>query len=363
MGKNNKLGDEVWIDILNRIVLRPRLKAAARGAGIDPSSLFGKIKASIAEPENHQLVWLDTKASFADHLATARRLSIVELDRAALQLGIEGHSQPRFHDGRPVFKTDMQVAGDALTLDDFDWDLKYGSRSRDDVYARDKDGKLIQETVSTPPNAQLVSKLLSSLIPAYRDTATIEHHHSGGVVIEGQAPKALPAPAQRDTLGDTFGLAAPAEREQRPANTLAIPQVCDTSEDFDKKFRRKLVREVVLFRTTDGKLLEPLPDDIVVAGTFQARSFEDAGIKADVVRAETLLDAGFENDWLHELAPNWKPPKKPKVPPPTEEQREQVAQQAQAKIAKEPPSKASARADSENLGYGTPPPGGRRVRL
>ena len=31
----------------------------------------------------------------------------------------------------------------------------------------------------------------------------------------------------------------------------------------------------------------------------------------EVVRAETLLDEGFENDWLRELAPAWKPNPKP----------------------------------------------------
>ena len=31
-----KITDDVWVDILNRVVLRPRLKPAARAAGIDP---------------------------------------------------------------------------------------------------------------------------------------------------------------------------------------------------------------------------------------------------------------------------------------------------------------------------------------
>jgi hypothetical protein len=355
-----KISDDTWVGILNRVVLKPRLKPAARAVGIDPSTLFLKIKQSIADPENHKLVWLDTLDTFANHLQTARRLSIVELDRAALQLGIEGHAQPRFHDGKPVFKTDMQVAADALTLDEMDWIAKYGTRSRDDHYARDKDGKLIQEQVVSPPNAQLVAKLLSSLIPAYREQSTVEHHHTGHVWIEGTQTQAVASPRQDNLLG--FDI--PAEQQRRPTNLLALLRPCVNSEEFDKKFRKKLLREVVLFRDADNKLMPPLPDDVIVAGTPQHRAFQDAGFEINAVRAETLLDEGFENEWLREIAPAWKPTPKPKPVPPTEAECEEVAVKVQQKIANVTPAgKASARYDSENLGYGKPPPGGRRVRL
>jgi hypothetical protein len=99
---------------------------------------------------------------------------------------------------------------------------------------------------------------------------------------------------------------------KRPTNTLAVPRPCASPDEFDKRFRRKLLRNVTLFRDTEGKLLPPLPDDVIVAGTVQARAFEDAGIEVQVVRAETLLDEGFENDWLRDLAPAWKPKPKPK---------------------------------------------------
>ncbi len=355
-----KITDDVWVDILNRVVLRPRLKPAARNAGIDPSSLFLKIKQSIADPENHKLVWLDTLDTFANHLQTARKLAIVELDRAALQLGIEGHSQPRFHDGRPVFKRDLQVEADALTLDEMDWIAKYGSRKRDDTFARDKNGKLIQEQVVSPPNAQLVAKLLSSLIPAYQEQSTVEHHHTGHVWIEGAQTLGV-TPPRHDGL---LGFDAPVDQQQRPTNLLALPRPCVDSSEFDRKFRKNLLREVVLFRDADNKLLPPLPDDVIVAGTPQHRAFQDAGIEINAVRAETLLDEGFGNNWLYELAPQWKPKPKPQSAPPTDGEREEVAVKVQEKIANvTPPGKASARYDSENLGYGKPPPGGRRVRL
>jgi hypothetical protein len=356
------ISDDVWRDILNRLVLRPRLKAAARSAGINPSTLFIKIRQSIDHPDEHMLTWLDRLDTFANHVSAARRLSIVELDRAALTLGLEGHSQPRYHDGKPVFVTDMQVAADALTMDDMSWIDKYGARRGPgpdaDVYARDKDGKLRQEMVTSPPNAQLVSKLLSALIPAYSERATIEHHHSGSVWIEGQTTQPQLSSSSRDHLDSAFGSAAPAAQQQRQTNLLALPRPCVDVAEFNAKYRdKKLLRVVTMFRDAEGKLLPPLPSDVVVAGSRQHLAFLDAQISVEAVRAEMLLDEGYQNPELYELAPAWKP-KKPK--PPTDAERQEIAKQAAVEMAKEKPYR-SMEDRAEGLGRGVPPPGGRRV--
>lgn len=355
------ISDDAWRDILNRLVLKPRLKAAARSAGINPATLFAKIKHSIASPDEHKLTWLDTLAPFHEHVSAARRLSIVELDRAALTLGLEGHSTPRYHDGKPVFSTDLQVASDAMTMDEMSWIEKYGSRRGPgpdaDIYARDKDGKLIQEMVTSPPNAQLVSKLLSSLIPAYSERATVEHHHSGSVWIEGQTAQPQLQSPSHGPLDVAFDV-IPAAQQQRQTNLLALPRPCVDVAEFNAKYRdKKLLRVVTLFRDADGKLLPPLPSDVVIAGSRQHLAFSDAQIPVEAVRAETLLDEGYQNPELYELAPAWKP-KKPK--PPTDAERQEIAKQAAAEMKKEKPYRSmSDRA--EGIGRGTPAPGGRRV--
>ena len=354
-----RIDDDTWRDILNRLVLKPRLKDAARRAGINPATLFTHIKHSIADPENHKLEWLDTVAPFHEHVEAARRLSIAELDRAALTLGLEGHSTPRYHDGKPVFATDMQVAADALTMEDWEWEVAYPGRRRDDIYARDADGKLIQEMVTSPPNAQLVSKLLSSLIPAYSERATIEHHHSGGVWIQGQTAQPQLPSSSHGIIDVAFNV-IPAAQQQRQTNLLALPRPCVDTAEFNAKYRdKKLLRVVTLFRDSDGKLLPPLPSDVVVAGSRQHLAFQDAQIPIEAVRAETLLDEGYQNDFLYELAPAWKP-KKPK--PPTDAERAEIAKQAATAMAKEKPYR-SMDDRAEGIGAGTPPPGGRRVQL
>jgi hypothetical protein len=72
-----------------------------------------------------------------------------------------------------------------------------------------------------------------------------------------------------------------------------------------------------------------------------------------------LLDEGYQNPELYELAPAWKP-KKPK--PPTDAERAEIAKQAAVEMAKEKPY-VSMENRSEGIGRGTPRPGGRRVEL
>src|SRR5437588_1783906 len=355
----NTKDDDVRRDVLNRLVLKPRMKQAARDAGIHPTTLFAYIKKSVAGDPKMVLTWLGHEAPFHQHVNAARKLNIVALDHAARDLAINGHSEPRYYNGKPVYKRDPKIEADALSMDDLEWDATYGDRPRSDTFLRDANDALVQDVIVHPPNPAILVKLLTSLAPEiYGEKSTIEHHHTGGVWIEGGASQqaALPPP---DNFNQDFGLTTPRDEVKRPTNTLAAPRPCANSDEFDKRFRRKLLRNVTLFRDTEGKLLPPLPDDVIVAGTVQARAFEDAGIEVKVVRAEILLDEGFENDWLRELAPAWKPKPKPK---PATIPKEEAAAQAVEKMAKAvPPGKASARYDAENIGYGTPKGGGYRV--
>jgi hypothetical protein len=361
------IDDDTWRDVLNRLVLKPRLKAAARNAGINPTTLFAKIKDSVAAPDKHTLSWLGHDAPFFQHVNAARKLSVVALDHAARDLALNGHSEPRFFNGAPVWRRDPQIEADAITLDELDWIAQYGVRPRTDTLYRDPaTGALEQEKIVHPPNPAVLVKLLTSLAPEiYGERSEVTHTHQGSVWIAGQGSQsALPAPGAMD-FNHNFGLTASRDEAQRPTNVLAIPRPCVDSDEFDKRFRKKLVREVVMFRDTGGKLLPPLPDDVVVAGTIQARAFEDSKIEVTLVRAEQLLDEGFENDFLVALAPDYKRKPKPKLAAPTEAQREEAANKAAEKMAQRsdvvPAGRASARYDAENIGYGWPKPGGRRI--
>ncbi len=361
------ISNDVKRKVLDQLVLAPKMKAAARHAGVPPPTLFRWINESMANPNAHKLSWLGKVAPFHLHVNAARKLSIVAMDHSARDLAINGFEEPRIHDGRPVYVHDHQVAADALTMDDFDWELKYANRKRDDTYARDENGALVQDTVKHPPNPAILVKLLTSLAPSiYGEKSEVSVTHQGSVWIEGgKAGAEIPHHTENPhNFEEAFALHTPADQVQRPNNTLALPRPCADSAEFDAKFRKKLLREVILFRDAEGKLLGSLPDDTIVAGTPQQRAFQDAGCEVNVVHPETLLDEGFENPWLRALCPNYKrkPPKAPAAATTANGVGEPGHPQSSAPPQPKP-GKASARYDSENLGHGTPPPGGRRVQL
>ena len=188
-------------------------------------------------------------------------------------------------------------------------------------------------------------KLLTSLAPEiYGEKSEVSITHGGHVWIEGgaqQTPALMPPP---DDANQLFGLTQRPEDAPRSTAVLVAPRPCANSAEFDAKWRRKLLREVVLFRDADGKLLGPLPDDVIVAGSIQHRAFQDAGIAVDAVHPTTLLDEGFTNDWLVELAPGYKP--KPPKPEPLKAEEEASSPDIvppPTPAAQAPPGKASAR--------------------
>jgi hypothetical protein len=60
----NTKDDDVRRDVLNRLVLKPRMKEAARNAGIHPTTLFGWIKQSLTGDPKMVLTWLGHEAPF-----------------------------------------------------------------------------------------------------------------------------------------------------------------------------------------------------------------------------------------------------------------------------------------------------------
>jgi hypothetical protein len=358
-GKHARPRQEVQVDILNRLTIRPSLKGAARECGINPATIFKWIRESIDDP-SLTLDWLGHKDTFANLVNLARKLQIVVMEHEARSLATLGHSQARWHDGKPCYKHDAKIEADALSMIDEDWTFFYGDRKRSDVFARDESGALIPEEIVSPPNSQLLVKMLASLVPGYAEKSEVSITHAGRVLIEGEGQQpqaALPPPA---SFNESFGLTSRPDQQQRATNVLAVPRPCVDSDEFDARFRKKLLREVVLFRDADNKLLPPLLDDVIVAGSIQHRAFQDAGIEVTAVHPTMLIDEGFENDWLLALALGYKR----KFVPPTPEENLEVAVKAAAVMAaaesKQKPYR-SMEDRAEGIGRGTPPPGGRRV--
>lgn len=360
--RTDKPRHELQADILSRLTVNSSLKACARETGVNPSTVFKWINKSNASGETME--WLGRRDTFGNLVGLARKLQIVVLEHEARSLATLGHSQPRYHDGAPVYRHDAKIASDAMTMSDEDWDFFYAengrSRSRDDVFARDENGALIPEEIVSPPNAQLLVKMLSSLVPGFAEKSELSVTHAGRVLIEGDTQPhqaALPPPA---SFNESFGLTSRPDQVQRQSNVLSVPRPCQNSEEFDAMFRKKLLREVVLFRDSDNKLLDILPDDVLVIGSHQYRALQDAGRNVgSAVHPTTLIDEGYQNDWLKALAPGHKR----KFVPPTPEQNLAVAVKAAVKMAAAEKPYVSLETKSEGIGRGRVPPGGMKVIL
>ena len=300
---NSKDSPDTLRALLNQLILKPRLKASARAVGLHPQTLFSYLRRSRDGDERYIIEWLGRTAPFHVHADAARKLSVVALDHSARDLAINGHSEPRFHDGSPVYKRDPKLVADAL--DPELWEIAHAPRDINDTFMRDKSGALIPEMVTSPPNPALLIKMLASLAPdLYGERSEISVTRSGHVWIEGDASQGMPGGPRRPPqiehdFQESFGMVTKPDPKQRPTNVLAVPAPCKTAKEFDAKFLRKLVREVVIVRGLNGDVEPPLPDDVIVAGSLQDIAFTDAGIEHQTVTAESLIADGYQNDFLH----------------------------------------------------------------
>ena len=301
---NSKDSPDKLREILNNLVLKPRLRQAATKAGLHPVTLFNYLRRSRDGDPKYVIQWLGREAPFHIHADAARKLSIVTLDASARDLAINGHSEPRFHDGEPVYRRDPKLVADAL--DPELWEMVHAPRSISDTFERDEDSALIQETITHPPNPALLVKMLASLAPdLYGERSEININHTGHVWIEGDASRGMPGGPRRPQqiehgdFQESFGMVTRPDPAKRPTNVLAVPAPCKTAKEFDAKFLRKLIRETVLVRDANGDLEPPLPDDVIVAGSPQDIAFTEAGIEHKTVTAESLIAEGYQNDFLH----------------------------------------------------------------
>ena len=153
--------------------------------------------------------------------------------------------------------------------------------------------------------------------------------------IEGQTAQPQLPSSSRDQFGDAFGSAAPAQ-QQRPRRTCLRSRapVSIWRNSTPSIATRNCCGSLRCSATPKGNLLPPLPSDVVVAGSRQHLAFSDAQISVEAVRAETLLDEGYQNDFLMSLHRHGSRRSQSRRPTPSEQE---IAKQAATEMAKEKP--------------------------
>ena len=380
-GRPTKVTPEILTSILNAM-LKPYsgLELVAKAYGISVQAIYKWQKESAqheAEGKTDSpflISYLDTVSWFHRHMAFVRAVAVARIDSRIIEAATSSHFEPLFSQqtGQPFWKVDAKVAADAKSLDEFDWDLAYGGRDRDDVYERDAESRLIQVTKEVAPQPALLIKAASSLLSQTYGEKVAHSVQIGGVVRIGStpAPKQL-APAPTHQILDT-DFTPVDEDASEPVSVLAVAEPPETVAEFEETFGGKRLVEAILFYTEDKKLLPPLADIVIVEGSSIHRTYVEAGIEVDAVPAAPLIAQGYCNSFLLPLATadevaRVKTPEKyvpmPEPEPEPELRRHPRAYNAATGEKFERPTPGGgeryAPADGkERTGYGVPEPGG-----
>jgi len=371
-----KHNSDLLVAILNRLVTHPHceIKATAREFKISPVTIFNW-RAASARDEQADLkdaspfwvLWMDQASYWHRHLILARKLSILRIDERLRDLAINGTKELLFRQGgEPIWQVDPALAADAL--DPKKWQERHGERPITDVFRRGPGGELLQACREVPPNAQMLIKAVSALLPEIYGER-VQHDVTVGGVVRLGAPAAAQKPIAE---ADFTMLAETPEQIKPPKNVLAIAARPATVEEYERQFGGKRLVEGTLFYDATGRLLPPQPDIVIVDDSKLDRAYTAAGILHPVTSAEFLIKQGYCNPFLFKLAPGLSPPLQPepdlerelaslKHPKPHggaplfQPGDEQGAAPRSAAIPAELPGRASARHDAEGIGHGPDP--------
>lgn len=233
---------ENLVKVLDCLTLNPSPTAAARAIGASNKIvwIWGTQSAAKAaqgvpiEDSGFGVAWPDPDGPLvwfheAFQQATKIFLALASLEHLALIGPDAGHKKiARSGDGRITFRIDRRVAADALSMDDFTWELVYGTRAKTDIFERDADGCLIPDVYTEPLPAQLRIHLLRSLLPSQfnpEQRSTSDVHHHGGVLVIGEHKPTKQPNALRDDLESRLAAiraAKDGERVTRPSHPVEV---------------------------------------------------------------------------------------------------------------------------------------------
>lgn len=384
-GRPAKHSPEVLRAILDAM-LKPytglEIVAKAYGLSVQAITLWQRLSAQDEKnsvvPSPWFISYLDQEpAYFHRWMAFVRAVAVSRIDARIIEAATSSHFEPQFNpqSGVPFWRIDAKVAADAKSMDQFDWDLEYGTRDRSDVYERDAEGRLIQVMKEVPPQPAILVKAAASLLSQTYGERVTHDVHLGGVIrvgpSSGPAPRQLaPAPTAQILDADF----APIGDDTEVTNVLVVGETA-TFEEFEETFGGKRLTEAILAYAEDGTLLPPTKGIVIVEGSSVHRAYIEARIEVDAQPAAVLVAQGYCNSFLtklttpEEVARAKQPEQYAPMPPPEPEPALRRHPRAyMADTGEKPPRPAPgggeryARIDSgERTGYGVAPPGGVSV--
>jgi hypothetical protein len=386
MGRPVKHTSDLLAELLDAMVREPHTgpKKIARKHLVSPATFYNWQRESAAHEKagltsTPWLVeWLGNTSWFHRHCQFARAVAIAQIDARIIEGATCSRQEPLFNPqtGSPFWEVDPKIASDAKLLDDDTWHLIHGlDRDKSDIYKRNDAGELIQAHREVPPNPTLLMKAAASLLSAtYGDTVT-HQIQIGGVVRIGST---LATPQVAPPVDVDFLTVDDVQAPQQ-TNVLAVAERPKSVQEFEETFGGRRLVEAVLFYDENGTLLPPLADIVIVQGSEIDRLYIEAGIEHATTPASELLAHGYCNEFLLKLATpaesalvsDLRAKLKAGVKHPLPTHAQPTTERQPLEDITVPATHAIRRVDNsvnridggEQIGYGHPPPGGRRVKI
>jgi hypothetical protein len=254
--------------VLDFIVEHGSIPSAAKSIGASSKLVYIWITQS-SEDEKIGVVdsrfivsWpTEEKQFFHKAALLARRMNAMNYESTLRQQVNEGFQRKLFDSaGKPLWRCDPKIAADALEMDDFEWEITHGRRARSDVFMRDADGALIQETVfDVPASALRIHAARSILGGAWNPSTEVNQTTkiSGGVLVVGARAERPATPLVHDMEARLAEIRANGPQNPKPDRPVEIGGRAD--DPADDKPRAALPPPRLVDHPRAHRAEQPLP--------------------------------------------------------------------------------------------------------
>jgi hypothetical protein len=233
---------EIAETVLDFIVEHGSIPSAAKSIGASSKLIYIWMTASSEDEKacvidsKYIVAWpTEEKQFFHKACFLARRMHAGNLDSIMREQLTNGYRRPLYDgNGKPLWEVDPLIAAHALEMEDFEWEITYGSRKRTDVFKRNERGELIQATTQdVAPAAFKIFGARSILPNSWNPSDKVEQSTkiSGGVLVVGARPERPATPLVHDMEARLAEIRANGPQNPKPDRPVEIGGRADDPAD------------------------------------------------------------------------------------------------------------------------------------
>jgi hypothetical protein len=209
--------------------------------------------------------WDDKEDQFVNHLQSAIAMNIAHMESEARQSGTIGFAEQIVFQGQEQWKMDPRLIG----LTDDECMAKYGTKDR---YLRDKNGAAIPLTVTRKPSDALVLRMLGAHLKKYGEHSTqdVNVNLSGFLRLPREGDKAKQIEQQK-TIEVFSAEPKPQIADGEITPMIAIGRPAESPEELEKWAEQSATVAPMTFEHADGttEVVDNKPQEVPVTGTTE----------------------------------------------------------------------------------------------